>query len=209
MGQIVPDAIERYLAGLNRAGNPILDDIARGNETRGLPLVDAEVGALLRVLATTVSATRILEIGTAIGEAGTLEIIACFTRPLPRSSPWSAACAGAARLRARCPSSRSPCDFQDARCADCRREHAQQRADLGVHQRSPRVSFPRAMSSRIGLPARLRPARYSSMASGHDLAHNQILRHAPHEDHRHRRPGVASPMECSTPLIAAGTDIFA
>src|SRR5882724_7563913 len=70
MGQIVPDAIERYLAGLNRAGNPILDDIARGNETRGLPLVDAEVGALLRVLATTVSATRILEIGTAIGYSG-------------------------------------------------------------------------------------------------------------------------------------------
>src|SRR3979490_243001 len=67
MGQIVPDAIERYLAGLNRAGNPILDDIARGNESRGLPLVDAEVGALLRVLATAVAARRILEIGTAIG----------------------------------------------------------------------------------------------------------------------------------------------
>ena len=70
MGQIVPDAIERYLAGLNRAGNPILDDIARGNETRRLPLVDAEVGALLRVLATTVGASRILEIGTAIGYSG-------------------------------------------------------------------------------------------------------------------------------------------
>ena len=70
MGQIVPDAIERYLAGLNRAGNPILDDIARGNETRRLPLVDAEVGALLRVLVTTVAASRILEIGTAIGYSG-------------------------------------------------------------------------------------------------------------------------------------------
>src|SRR5882724_6197427 len=70
MGQIVPDAIERYLAGLNRAGNPILDDIARGNETRGLPLVDAEVGALLRVLATTVGARRILEVGTCIGYSG-------------------------------------------------------------------------------------------------------------------------------------------
>jgi predicted O-methyltransferase YrrM len=70
MGQIVPDAIERYLAGLNRAGDPILDEIARGNETRGLPLVDAEVGALLRVLAMTVKATRILEIGTAIGYSG-------------------------------------------------------------------------------------------------------------------------------------------
>src|SRR3979490_3090992 len=70
MGQIVPDAIERYLAGLNRAGNPILDDIARGNEARGLPLVDAEVGALLRVLATAINASRILEIGTAIGYSG-------------------------------------------------------------------------------------------------------------------------------------------
>ncbi|MCU1381484.1 MAG: O-methyltransferase family 3 [Acidobacteria bacterium] len=70
MGQIVPDAIERYLAGLNRAGDPVLDSIAAGNATRGLPLVDAEVGALLRVLATTLSASRILEIGTAIGYSG-------------------------------------------------------------------------------------------------------------------------------------------
>src|SRR4030081_785107 len=70
MGQIVPDAIEHYLAGLNRASDPVLDDIARGNATRGLPLVDAEVGALLRVLATSIAATRILEIGTAIGYSG-------------------------------------------------------------------------------------------------------------------------------------------
>jgi predicted O-methyltransferase YrrM len=70
MGQIVPDAIEQYLAGLNRAGDPVLDDIARGNVTRGLPLVDAEVGALLRVLATSIGASRILEIGTAIGYSG-------------------------------------------------------------------------------------------------------------------------------------------
>jgi predicted O-methyltransferase YrrM len=70
MGLIVPDAIERYLAGLNRASDAVLDEIARGNATRGLPLVDAEVGALLRVLATSVNATRILEIGTAIGYSG-------------------------------------------------------------------------------------------------------------------------------------------
>ena len=68
--QIVPDAIEHYLAGLNRGGDPVLDEIARGNATRGLPLVDAEVGALLRVLATAVGASRILEIGTAIGYSG-------------------------------------------------------------------------------------------------------------------------------------------
>ena len=70
MGQIVPDAIEQYLAGLNRAGDSVLDQIARDNATRGLPLVDAEVGALLRVLATSVKAARILEIGTAIGYSG-------------------------------------------------------------------------------------------------------------------------------------------
>ena len=70
MGQIVPDAIEQYLAGLNRAGDAVLEAIARGNVARGLPLVDAEVGALLRVLATTVNASRILEIGTAIGYSG-------------------------------------------------------------------------------------------------------------------------------------------
>ena len=70
MGVIVPDAVERYLAELNTAGDPVLDAIAAGNVTRGLPLVDAEVGALLRVLATAIGATRILEIGTAIGYSG-------------------------------------------------------------------------------------------------------------------------------------------
>ena len=70
MGLIVPDAIERYLSGLNRASDAVLDEIARANEARGLPLVDAEVGALLRVLAITVNASRILEIGTAIGYSG-------------------------------------------------------------------------------------------------------------------------------------------
>ena len=70
MGQIVPDAIERYLSGLNRFSDPVLDDIARGNATRGLPLVDPEVGALLRVMATSIGAARVLEIGTAIGYSG-------------------------------------------------------------------------------------------------------------------------------------------
>src|SRR3954468_4250742 len=70
MGVIVPDAIERYLAGLNHAADAVLESIARANATRGLPLVDAEVGALLRVLATSINASRILEIGTAIGYSG-------------------------------------------------------------------------------------------------------------------------------------------
>jgi predicted O-methyltransferase YrrM len=70
MGQIVPDAVERYLAGLNRSKDLVLEEIARAGEQRNLPLVDAEVGALLRVLATAIGAKRILEIGTAIGYSG-------------------------------------------------------------------------------------------------------------------------------------------
>src|SRR5262249_31681802 len=37
---------------------------------RNLPLVDAEVGVLLRVLATSIGAKKILEIGTAVGYSG-------------------------------------------------------------------------------------------------------------------------------------------
>ena len=70
MGQVVPDAVEQYLSSLNRQGDPVLRDVARVGEQRDLPLVDAEVGALLRVLATAVRAERILEIGTAIGYSG-------------------------------------------------------------------------------------------------------------------------------------------
>lgn len=70
MGQIVPDLIERYLGGLNRVNDPLLESIAARGAEQGLPLVDAEVGALLRVLATATGARRILEIGTAIGYSG-------------------------------------------------------------------------------------------------------------------------------------------
>ena len=70
MGQIVPDPVEHYLGGLNHAGNQILDDVARDGAAQGLPLVDAEVGALLRVLALAAGAKKILEIGTAIGYSG-------------------------------------------------------------------------------------------------------------------------------------------
>jgi predicted O-methyltransferase YrrM len=71
MGQIVPDLVERYLAHLNHLSDPVLDDMARAGTEQKLPLVDAEVGAFLRVLATAIGATRILEIGTAIGYSGT------------------------------------------------------------------------------------------------------------------------------------------
>jgi predicted O-methyltransferase YrrM len=70
MGAIVPEPIEQYLAGLNRLADSVLEDVAQAGRQTNLPLIDAEVGALLRVLATAVQATRILEIGTAIGYSG-------------------------------------------------------------------------------------------------------------------------------------------
>jgi len=70
MGQIVPETVERYLASLNRVEDAVLRDIARARDERDLPLVDAETGALLRVLAMGARATRILEVGTAIGYSG-------------------------------------------------------------------------------------------------------------------------------------------
>jgi predicted O-methyltransferase YrrM len=70
MGQIVPDTVERYLASLNRSADSVLTEIARAGQEQDLPLIDAEVGALLRILAIAAGATRILEIGTAIGYSG-------------------------------------------------------------------------------------------------------------------------------------------
>ena len=70
MGQVVPDAIEQYLSSLNHQADDVLKDIARSGDEQDLPLVDAEVGVLLRVLATAIQARRILEIGTAIGYSG-------------------------------------------------------------------------------------------------------------------------------------------
>ena len=70
MGLIVPDAVEQYLAGLNQLADPVLRELERVGKEQKLPLIDAEVGALLRVLATTIRAARILEIGTAIGYSG-------------------------------------------------------------------------------------------------------------------------------------------
>ncbi len=70
MGQIVPDLVERYLGALNHSSDPLLKDIERKGVEQDLPLVDPEVGALLRVLTTAVGARRALEIGTAIGYSG-------------------------------------------------------------------------------------------------------------------------------------------
>ena len=69
MGQIVPDLVERYL--VDSIARTMPSSIrSREGEEQDLPLVDAEVGALLQVLASAVGAKRILEIGTCIGYSG-------------------------------------------------------------------------------------------------------------------------------------------
>lgn len=70
MGQIVPDQVESYLQGLNRSSDSVLDEIANAGTAGDLPLIDAEVGALLHVLAKSIAARRVLEIGTCIGYSG-------------------------------------------------------------------------------------------------------------------------------------------
>jgi len=67
MGQIVPDAVEGYLALLNTARDGVLDRVADEGRALDLPIIDAEVGVLLQLLATAIGARRILEIGTATG----------------------------------------------------------------------------------------------------------------------------------------------
>jgi predicted O-methyltransferase YrrM len=67
---IVPEPVEQYLASLNRVADPVLLEVARIGRDLQLPLIDAEGGSLLRVLTLAVGATRILEIGTAIGYSG-------------------------------------------------------------------------------------------------------------------------------------------
>ncbi|HXE79916.1 MAG TPA: O-methyltransferase [Vicinamibacterales bacterium] len=67
MGQVVPDAIERYLASLHGPVDDVLEAVEAEGRAAGLPLVQAPSGRFLRALALITGAKNILEIGTAIG----------------------------------------------------------------------------------------------------------------------------------------------
>ena len=84
MGAIVPDAVEKYLASLNRQNDALLGELARQGRAEKLPLIDAEVGGLLHVLARACGARRMLEIGTAIGYSG-IWLARALLRPRSRS----------------------------------------------------------------------------------------------------------------------------
>ncbi len=67
MASLVTPAVVAYLAGLSRLPHPQLDVVAREGRAEGLPIVMPETGALLHALVRLTRATRVLEIGTAIG----------------------------------------------------------------------------------------------------------------------------------------------
>jgi predicted O-methyltransferase YrrM len=67
MGQVVTDAIAKYLAEQHPPAEDLLESIGREGRADGLPLVDPLSARVLRMLALASGARRILEIGTAIG----------------------------------------------------------------------------------------------------------------------------------------------
>jgi predicted O-methyltransferase YrrM len=69
--KIVYDEIDEYIDGLANRGDPALQEIEAQGVGDGWPIVGAAEGSLLHVLARSIRATRILELGTAIGYSGT------------------------------------------------------------------------------------------------------------------------------------------
>lgn len=67
MGQLIEPPIDEYVRGLTAVEDEHLRRVAGESRRLQLPLVDAQTGALLRLLARMTGARRILEIGTAIG----------------------------------------------------------------------------------------------------------------------------------------------
>lgn len=64
---IVTDAVSSYLAGLRPEPDPVLAEMQAQGERERIPIVGPETGMLLHVLAAVGGATRVVEVGTAIG----------------------------------------------------------------------------------------------------------------------------------------------
>jgi predicted O-methyltransferase YrrM len=67
MSPVTPPAVAAYLASLSAAPHPVLARILDEGRANGIPVVDPLTGALLHALVRATAATRVLEIGTAIG----------------------------------------------------------------------------------------------------------------------------------------------
>jgi predicted O-methyltransferase YrrM len=64
---IVTDAVDRYLEELRHRPDPVLAEMEAHAARHGVPIVEPPTGQLLAVLAAATAATRVLEVGTAIG----------------------------------------------------------------------------------------------------------------------------------------------
>jgi predicted O-methyltransferase YrrM len=64
---IVTPAVHDYLDATRPAADPLLAEMRAHGDRDGIPILDAQSGALLHVLARAVGARRIVEVGTAIG----------------------------------------------------------------------------------------------------------------------------------------------
>ncbi len=64
---IVDPQIEAYLDKTLTVNNPVLREMQRYGESRGFPIVGPQVGRLLHILAQTIGATRVLELGSGFG----------------------------------------------------------------------------------------------------------------------------------------------
>jgi predicted O-methyltransferase YrrM len=67
MRQVVPTSVGHYLEGLHGPVNPLLDAIRGEGLAAALPLVEPDTARLLRSLVIATGASKVLEIGTAIG----------------------------------------------------------------------------------------------------------------------------------------------
>jgi predicted O-methyltransferase YrrM len=68
---IVYEEIDEYIDGLANRGDAALKAVEQQGETEGWPIVAAAEGSFLHILARSIRAKRILELGTAIGYSGT------------------------------------------------------------------------------------------------------------------------------------------
>ena len=71
MSGIVHEEIDKYIDRLANRGDAAVQAVERQGEADGWPIVGAAEGSLLFVLARSIGARRVLELGTAIGYSGT------------------------------------------------------------------------------------------------------------------------------------------
>lgn len=64
---ILSDPVERYLEGLRPAPDPVLAEMERQGARERIPIVVPATGQLLELLVAATGATRVVEVGTAIG----------------------------------------------------------------------------------------------------------------------------------------------